>query len=76
MLTIYNEPKKVKIKDILKTRDKNKKYVQKFGYGDYDSWVTAIIHNIKASIRYSRLLDESIINLSLCYEYVSVYKVV
>lgn len=74
MLTIYDEPKKVKIKDILETRNRNRKYVQKFEYGDYDNWVTAIIHDIKVSISHSRLRDDDTVSLSLCYEYVSVYK--
>lgn len=74
MLTMYEKPKKIKIANVLKMIDSKKKPVQRFEYGDYDNWVTAIINAIKVDLKYTHFKDEEQIRkvntVSLAYEYV------
>lgn len=43
MITMYNTPKKVKLTDLFPDAG-CKYYIQKFEYGDFDNWVTAVIY--------------------------------
>lgn len=74
MLTMYEKPKKIKIAEVLKMISSKKKPVQRFEYGDFDNWTTAIIDAIKIDLRYTHFKDEMKIRMvntiSLAYEYV------
>lgn len=43
MITMYDAPKKVKLTDLFPDSGR-KYYIQKFEYGDFDNWVTAVIY--------------------------------
>lgn len=43
MITMYDTPKKVKLTDLFSNSGR-KYYIQKFEYGDFDNWVTAVIY--------------------------------
>lgn len=43
MITMYNTPKKVKLTDLFPDSGR-KYYIQKFEYGDFDNWVTAVVY--------------------------------
>ena len=43
MITMYDVPKKVKLTNLFPDSGR-KYYIQKFEYGDFDNWVTAVIY--------------------------------
>ena len=43
MIAMYDTPKKVKLTDLFPDSGR-KYYIQKFEYGDFDNWVTAVIY--------------------------------
>lgn len=43
MITMYDTPKKVRLTDLFPDSGR-KYYIQKFEYGDFDNWVTAVIY--------------------------------
>lgn len=43
MITMYNKPRKVKLSELF-PQSNEKYYIQKFEYGDFDNWVTALIY--------------------------------
>ena len=43
MITMYDTPKKVKLVDLFPNSNQ-KYYIQRFEYGDYDNWVTALVY--------------------------------
>ena len=43
MITMYDAPKRVKLVDLFPDSGR-KYYIQKFEYGDFDNWVTAVIY--------------------------------
>ena len=49
MLTMYDTPTKVKLVDLF-PNSVRKYYIQKFEYGDFDNWVTAVIYEMSLVI--------------------------
>lgn len=43
MITMYDTPKRVKLTDLFPDSGR-RYYIQKFEYGDFDNWVTAVIY--------------------------------
>ena len=47
MIVKFEEPRLIKIKDIIESLKEGKHYIERFQYGDYDNWVNAIIINLE-----------------------------
>lgn len=53
MLTMFEEPKKITLKEYFENKNSNTKYVQKFSYGDYDNNVIAILHDVFVALQFT-----------------------
>ena len=60
MTNYYEEPKMVKIRDILEKSTDSFKYIEKFEYGDFDNWVTAVIDTINVPLRFMHETNENV----------------
>lgn len=68
MFEIWDEPKKIKIRDIKENLlDKGIRYIQRFEYGYDDNWVTAVVTDFKVNLRYSYFVPTHI-TLGECYQ--------
>ena len=50
---MFDEPKKIPLKEYFENKNSNTKYVQKFSYGDYDNNVIAILHDVFVSLQFT-----------------------
>ena len=58
-IKMFEEPKVITLKEIINDmRKKDCYYIERFEYGDYDNWVTAIIINLKIPMRYIQQATE------------------
>ena len=82
MITMYDKPKKVTLKELIENTTDSFKYIERFEYGDYDNFVTAIVDYINIALRYSHVrveeTEQGPVNVySVCLEsaYKSMYEV-
>ena len=52
-IEMFEQPKKMTISEIINEMKKDHYYIEKFEFGNYDNWVTAIIRNFKISMQYT-----------------------
>lgn len=52
-IKMFEQPKEMTIGEIINEMKKDHYYIEKFEFGDYDNWVTAIIRNFEISMQYT-----------------------
>lgn len=52
-IEMFEQPKEMTISEIINEIKKDHYCIEKFEFGDYDNWVTAIIRNFEISMQYT-----------------------
>lgn len=80
MIELFEQPKKITLREYIEELRHSNHYIERFEYGDFDNWNIAYIEDCNLSLKYSHFYPDTIYgprwNFSLKKEWVSLNNVI